>query len=64
MELSLGMDLSMVAECTSTLYAEMLTAEAGPTSTEIILTFGDQPAPFPMLAITTNNTVIVLHGVK
>jgi len=64
MELSLGTDLSMAVARTSALYVEMLTKGARPSSTNMILTFGDQPAPFPFLAMTTNNTGIVLHRVK
>ncbi len=64
MALSMGTNLTMAAECTTALYVELLAEGAGPTSTKLILTFGDQLAPFPLLATTTKNTIVVLHGIK
>ncbi len=64
LELSMGTDLSRAAECTAAFYEEMLAKGTGPTSTKIVLAFRDQTAPFPLLAMTTNSTVIILHGVK
>jgi len=32
--------------------------------TKLVLMFGSQPAPFPLLATTTKNMIVVLHGVK
>jgi len=63
-KLSMGTNLTMVAECTTAMYVKLLAEGASSTSTELVLTFGDQPAPFPLLAVTNNNTIIVLHGIK
>ncbi len=64
MELSMGMNLTMVAEKTTALYRELLAKGAGPTSAELVLTFGDQLAPFPLLAVNSNNNIVILHGTK
>jgi len=64
MELSMGMNLTMAAEKTTARYVKLLSKGAGLTSTKLVLTFGDQPASFPLLAVPTNNTVVVLHGIK
>jgi len=61
MELSMGTNLTMAAECTTTLYVELLAEGARPSSTELILMFGNQPAPFPLLVTTTKNIIVVLQ---
>jgi len=64
MELSMGTNLTTAAEKTTALYRELLAEGAGPTSAELVLTFGDQPAPFPLLAMNSNNNIVILHGTK
>jgi len=53
------------ARLSQQVFEGMFTPEANSTPETRILVFGDQPAPFPLLAvIKPENKVIVLHGIK